>query len=170
MTTKMGCVFFMVAHLFSMGWAFAQSKDIYNKDGLISSKKKVLINPPGTGMVYQTWEYSQAVRVGDIIWVSGKTGNNYGVPVEGIEAQTRLAFMKIDRILKEAGSSLNDVVEIVTYHVSMEDLEKFRKVKSEFLTKNFPAWTAIGVKELVFPGLLVEIKVTAVVGSGDGNQ
>ena len=72
----------------------------------------------------------------------------------------------IDRILREAGSSLDDVVEIVSYHVSMAELEKFRKVKSEFLTKNFPAWTAIGVEELVFPGLLIEIKATAVVGSG----
>ena len=48
----------------------------------------------------------------------------------------------------------------------MTELDKFKKVKSEFLTKNFPAWTAIGVKELVFPGLLIEIKVTAVIGSG----
>jgi enamine deaminase RidA (YjgF/YER057c/UK114 family) len=149
-----------------IGWSFAQSKDSNKSDGLSSPKKKVLINPPGTESAYHSWEYSQAVRVGDTIWVSGKTGNNYGVPVEGIEAQTRLAFKKIDQILREAGSSLDDIVEIVTYHTSMKELDKFKKVKSEFLTKNFPAWTAIGVKELVFPGLLIEIKVTAVVGSG----
>ncbi len=52
----------------------------------------------------------------------------------------------------------------------MGELEKFKKVKSEFLKKNFPAWTAVGVKELVFPGLLIEIKVTAVVGSGASNN
>ena len=98
--------------------------------------------------------------------MSGKTGNKHGVAVEGIEAQARLAFKKIDQILREAGSSLDDIVEIVTYHTSMDELEKFKKVKSEFLTKNFPAWTAIGLMELVFPGLLIEIKVTAVVGSG----
>ncbi len=166
MKIKLGCLFFIMLQIFFVGWVFGQNKDPHNSDQLNSLNRKVLINPPGTEIVYQTWEYSQAVRVGNTIWVSGKTGNRHGVPVEGIEAQTRLAFNKIDRILREAGSSLDDVVEIVSYHVSMAELEKFKNVKSEFLKKNFPAWTAIGVKELVFPGLLIEIKVTAVVGSG----
>ncbi len=166
MKIKLGCLIFIMLQIFFVGWVFGQNKDPHNSDQLNSLNRKVLINPPGTENAYHSWEYSQAVRVGDTIWVSGKTGNNYGVPVEGIEAQTRLAFKKIDQILREAGSSLDDVVEIVTYHTSMKELDKFKKVKSEFLTNNFPAWTAIGVKELVFPGLLIEIKVTAVVGSG----
>ncbi len=165
-----GCVFFIIIQILPVGWVSGQNKDPNNSNQLNPPNRKVLINPPGTEIVYHTWEYSQAVRVGDTIWVSGKTGNRHGVPVEGIEAQTRLAFNKIDTILREAGSSLDDVVEIVSYHVSMAELEKFKKVKSEFLKKNFPAWTAIGVEELVFPGLLIEIKVTAVIGSGASNN
>jgi len=137
MKTILGFVFFIIVQILFIGWVSGQIKDPNSSEQLNPGYRKVLINPPGTGMVYQSWEYSQAVRVGDIIWVSGKTGNNYGVPVEGIEAQTRLAFNKIDRILRETGSSLENVVEIVSYHVSMAGLEKFKKVKSEFLKKFF---------------------------------
>ena len=45
-------------------------------------------------------------------------------------------------------------------------IRDFGKVKAEFFAKNYPAWTAVGVRELALPQLLVEIKATAVIGSG----
>jgi enamine deaminase RidA (YjgF/YER057c/UK114 family) len=129
--------------------------------------KKTLINPPGTEMIYDNWHFSQATRVGDTVWVSGQVGIGEDMqPAEGIEAQTRLAFQSLERILAEAGGSLTDIVEIVTYHTSMAEVPGFSAVKSEFIPENYPAWTAVGVTELVLPGLLIEMRATAVIGCG----
>lgn len=130
--------------------------------------KQTLINPKGTEFIYETMQFSQAVRVDNTVWVSGQVGmDEKGAVGEGIEEQARMAFQNLKKILAEAGGSLDDVVELVTYHTSMADIKGFSKVKSEFITKNYPAWTAVGVTELVFPQLLVEMKAIAVIGSGE---
>jgi enamine deaminase RidA (YjgF/YER057c/UK114 family) len=87
-------------------------------------------------------------------------------PAQGIEAQARIAFENLRRVLAEAGATLADVVELVTYHKSMSDMAGFSKVKAEFFPSDYPAWTAVGVTELAVPGILVEVRATAVVGSG----
>jgi len=113
-------------------------------------------------------QFSQAVRVGDTVWVSGQTGMDENwKAAEGIENQARLAFQSLERVLQAAGGTLDDIVELVTYHMSMKDSRAFGKVKAEFIKADFSAWTAVGVTELVLPGLLVEIKATAVIGSGN---
>jgi enamine deaminase RidA (YjgF/YER057c/UK114 family) len=133
-----------------------------------TKRKKILVNPPGTEAIYKRMQFSQAVRAGDVVWVSGQVGmDEKGMVGEGIDSQARLAFGNLKRVLAEAGASLADVVELVTFHTSMTDIRGFSKVKAEFIPENFPAWTAIGIKELVMPQLLVEIRATAVVGSGD---
>lgn len=132
-----------------------------------SEKKKILVNPPGTEQIYKRMQFSQAVRVGDVVWVSGQVGmDELGTVGEGIDAQSRLAFKNLERVLAEAGASLADVVELITFHTAMSDIRGFSKVKAGFIPENFPAWTAVGVKELVMPQLLVEIRATAVIGSG----
>jgi enamine deaminase RidA (YjgF/YER057c/UK114 family) len=130
---------------------------------------RILINPPGTEAIYKGMQFSQAVRVGEWIWVSGQVGMDVNWQVgEGIEAQTRIAFQNLDRVLSHAGANLADIVELTTFHTAMTDMAAFSKVKSEFFPKDYPAWTAIGVTELVLPALLVEIRATAVVGSRKG--
>jgi enamine deaminase RidA (YjgF/YER057c/UK114 family) len=132
---------------------------------------KVLINSPGTEQGYDEWQMSNGVRVVNMIWISGKVGiDQEGDVCEGAEQQTRRAFQRLQDSLKEAGATLNDIVELVTYHVSKDDLDTFRKVKSEFIQRDFPAWTAVGVKELYTPEALVEVKAVAVVGCGDGKD
>ena len=129
--------------------------------------QQILINPPGTEKVYEKLQFSQAVQADDTIWVSGQVGmDETGTAGEGLEAQARLAFQNLQRVLEAAGSSLDDIVELVSFHTSMNGIRDFGKVKAEFISKNYPAWTAVGVTELVFPQLLVEIKATAVIGSG----
>lgn len=130
-------------------------------------QKKVLINPPGTEEIYKRMKFSQAVRMGDTVWVSGQVGiDEKGVIGEGIDAQARLAFKNLEHVLAETGASLADVVELMTFHTSMGDLRGFSKVKAEFVPENYPAWTAVGVKELVMPQLLIEIKAVAIIGCG----
>jgi len=131
------------------------------------AQKKVLINPPGTEEIYKRMKFSQAVRVGDTVWVSGQVGmDDKGSVGEGIDAQARLAFKNLEHVLAEAGASLADVVELMTFHTSMADIRGFLKVKAEFILESYPAWTAVEVKGLVMPQLLVEIKAIAVIGSG----
>jgi len=133
---------------------------------LTSSEKQQLINPPGTEAVYEKMQFSQAVRVGDTLWVSGQTGmDEHWKAAEGIENQARLAFQGLDRVIRAAGGTLDDIVELVTYHTSMKDIRAFSKVKAEFIKADYSAWTAVGVTELVMPELMVEIKATAVIGS-----
>jgi len=128
---------------------------------------QIQINPPGTEKIYRTMQFSQGVRVGNTMWVSGQVGmGEDGTIGEGIEAQARLAFQNLERVLTEAGGSLKDIVDLVTFHTSMKDIRGFMKVKSEFIPEKYPAWTAVGVTELVLPQLLVEVRATAVIGSG----
>jgi len=130
-----------------------------------TSKTKILVNPPGTEAIYKRMQFSQAVRCGDTVWVSGQVGmDESGAIAEGIDGQARQAFKNLERVLAAAGARLADVVELVTFHTSMAEIKGFAKVKAEFVPENFPAWTAIGIKELVMPQLLVEIRATAVVG------
>ncbi len=128
---------------------------------------QTLINPAGTEFIYKTLKFSQAVRVDNTVWISGQVGmDEKGAVGETIEAQARMAFQNLQRVLAETGASLDDIVELVTYHTEIKDMKTFGKVKSEFISDNYPAWTAVGVKELVMPQLMVEIRATAVIGSG----
>ena len=133
----------------------------------LTANSRTLINPPGTEEFYNTWQFSQAVRVGDTVWLSGQIGiDRNGRAGGSLEEQAHLAFTNLATVLAAAGASLTDVVELVTYHLSMKDLHTFAKVKSEFFPEDYPAWTVVGVTALALPELLVEVKATAVIGSG----
>ena len=129
--------------------------------------EKRVINPPGTEEIYKSWQFSQAVRVGDTVWISGQVGFDENMKVgDGIEEQTRYAIQNLKRVLEAAGGTLSDVVELVTYHTDINEIDGFAQAKNEFFTEDYPAHTAVGVTALVIPELLVEIRATAVVGSG----
>ncbi|GAB5537468.1 MAG: RidA family protein [Rubricoccaceae bacterium] len=116
--------------------------------------------------VSDDYGYSQTVRVGATVWVSGQAGfGPVGIP-DSIEDQSRLAFQNLQLVLEAAGASLDDIVEMTTYHTSMDELAGFMSVKSEFIRAPFPAWTAVEVSGLAEPALKVEIQATAVIGSG----
>ena len=126
-----------------------------------SDSQKILVNPKGTEEIYKSLQFSQAVRAGNMVWVSGQVGVDAHFNMgEGIEVQTRMAFQNLKSVIEEAGGGLSDIVELVTYHTSMKGMKGFSKIKSEFIPNNYPAWTAVGVTELVLPGLLVEIRAT----------
>ena len=129
-----------------------------------SGPNKYLINPGNTQRIYQEWHYAQAARVGDTIWVSGQPGAGAGA--NDIEGQTRAVFKRLKSVLEASGSSLDDVVELTSYHLNIKDIDKVGKVKDEFMPNHYPAWTAIGTTALVMPDALIEIKAEAVVGSG----
>ena len=129
--------------------------------------KRRLINPPGTERIYENWQFSQAVRVGDTVWVSGQVGaGGDGIP-EKIEDQARIAFESLRGVLEASGASLGDEVELVTYHTDMSEMGGVSTVKAEFFPKDYPAWTAVGVTGLALAALRLEVKATAVIGSAE---
>ena len=82
-------------------------------------------------------------------------------------AQARLAFEGLKRTLAETGASLEDVVELTTFHIDLRcEMEQFASVKDEYFPRDYPAWTAVGVTQLALPELRVEVRAVAIAGSG----
>ncbi len=113
----------------------------------------------------QSFGFSQAVRAGGLIFLAGQVPVDENAQLIGegdIRAQTRQVFENIKAVLANAGCTLDDLVEIVSYNTDMADLAAVAEVKAEYISKDFPAWTAVGVTALAFPGQLIEIKAVAV--------
>jgi len=115
------------------------------------------------------WEdivgYSRAVRIGNVIEVAGTTavdeaGNLVG-PNDAYE-QTRYAIAKIEKALKAAGASLEDVARTRLFVTDISRWEEIGRAHGEFFKKIKPASTMVEVKALVDPGMLVEIEATAI--------
>ena len=66
-------------------------------------------------------------------------------------------------ITSAAGATMDDVIDMVSYHTDMRDLPLFMQVRDRYITnaERYPAWTALGVTALAMPGLIAEIKCTA---------
>ncbi|NNM32785.1 MAG: RidA family protein [Gemmatimonadetes bacterium] len=112
--------------------------------------------PPAHGL------YSDAVRVGDLVFLSGVVSGSDD-PI----TQFRQVWARIGQILEDAGSGLDHVIDITTYHLDMHaHIGDFIEAKNEALS-TLPTWTAVGVTELYSPGVLIEVKVIAAV-AGDG--
>lgn len=129
--------------------------------------ERTLINPPASHQFYEKFHFSQGVRVGDTIWLSGQVGlDESRKPAVGIDAQARIAFENVRALLEHAGASLGDVVELMTFHTDFRgEIAAFAAVKDAYFPKNYPCWTAVGVTQLAMPGLCVEIRVVAIAGS-----
>ena len=114
--------------------------------------------------------YSQAVRVeaGDAVWihVSGQIAIDAGGNLVGpgdLRAQTRQVFENLKAILEANGATFADAVKIGTYLTTLDDLAGMREVRSEYLTAEPPASTAVQVVALVVPEALIEIDLVAAV-------
>ncbi|NUQ66088.1 MAG: hypothetical protein HUU20_26805 [Pirellulales bacterium] len=95
-----------------------------------------------------------------VVFVSGQGPEDLKADME---TQIRQTFERIGVVLAEAGATFKDVVMIRSYLVNMKrDLPVLRKVRKEFLTKPYPASTAIGTTELAIAGLEIEIEAIAV--------
>ncbi|WP_236181780.1 MULTISPECIES: RidA family protein [Pseudomonas] len=125
--------------------------------------RKIII-PDSMKPIVERAGYAPAVLVGDTLYCAGQVGRTADLQViEDPEQQFIRAWENLEEVLLAGGCTLNDVVEMTTYHVEMSrHMPVFREVKNRVFPKGFCAWTCIGVSELAHPGLLVEIKCVAV--------
>lgn len=117
----------------------------------------------GGNKIFDLFKYSPAVKAGGLVFIAGQVGiRTDGTVPETAEEQIRLAFIRLGAILQHEGLGFEDLVELVSYHVRIdEQLTVFREVKDQFITADFPAWTILGVASLARPNLLIEIKAVA---------
>jgi 2-iminobutanoate/2-iminopropanoate deaminase len=112
--------------------------------------------------------YTDAVRAGDLLFISGcvaldEHGNVVG---EGdVVVQARQVFANIGRILEAAGASFADVVKVTLFLVDIDDRARINPVRQEFFGEARPASTLVEVSALVLPEFLIEVEAVAVVPS-----
>jgi len=107
--------------------------------------------------------YSQAVKVGNLIYTSGQIPINpsTGTIVEGgIKEQTRQSLQNVRAVLEEAGLTMDHVVKTTVFMADMNDFADMNAVYAEFFSSPYPARSAVAVKTLP-KGAMVEIEVVA---------
>ena len=129
--------------------------------GARQQARVLMATDPAELKFQQDWGYANAVVSGDTVYLSGV--------VAGVrEGETDLrkgyarAFERIGAILKSAGASWDDVVDITSFHTDLTtQMPAIVAVKNEFIKPPFPAWTAIQVARLIPDNGITEIKIVA---------
>lgn len=112
--------------------------------------------------------FSEAVRVGDTLYLSGQVGVVPGtlklVP-GGIAAQARQAMENIKAVLATQGAGMGDLVKCTVMLADMSKWNEFNEVYKTFFHGHYPARSAMGVNGLAI-GAQVEIECVAAIGTG----
>ena len=124
---------------------------------------KTTITTPAFAHFPKDWHLSPVLDTGDFVFFSGVTGTHPDLSVAADpETQIRDTFEFLKANLAAAGLTFDHVVELTTYHVGLRaHLQTFIAVKDQYVTAPYPAWTAIGVTELITEGTIIEIRVIA---------
>ena len=124
---------------------------------------KIIISTPNAPAAIGT--YSQAVRVGDTVYMSGQIGLDPASMqmVDGIDAQIVRVFENLKAVAEAAGASLADVVKLNVFLTDLTNFAKVNETMKYYFSEPFPARAAVGVKELP-RGALVEADAVMFIG------
>ena len=102
--------------------------------------------------------YSQAVRAGDTVYLSGQIGLDPATMqmAEGVEAQTHRVFRNLAAVADAAGMSLDHAVRMTVYLTDLAHFARVNEIMAQYLREPYPARAAVGVASLP-RGALVEI-------------
>lgn len=143
----------------------------YHEGGFDMSKVEFFVTPGYGDRNLEKFHYSQAVKVGNRVEISGQGGwnNDWEFP-ESVEEEIILAFENVERTLALAGASWEDVIHVNSYHVPTatdfigdEHLATMTDQFRKHMGARAPIWTCIGVPSLGDPKMRVEIRVTAII-------
>jgi 2-iminobutanoate/2-iminopropanoate deaminase len=116
------------------------------------------------------WEkeygYSQAIKVGDTIYLSGQVGHDDKGDIVGegnMEAQMRQAYANVKKLLGRYGAAMDNVIDEILFVTDMDVAMAARgKLQHEVYSGIVPpASTIVQIQRLAFPALMVEIRTTA---------
>lgn len=101
--------------------------------------------------------YSQAIKVGNTVYLSGQIGLNPDtqVLVDGFEAQTHQVFKNLQAVCQAAGGDLKDIVKLGVFVVDLANFAKLNEIMGQYFSEPFPARAAIQAAALP-KGALVE--------------
>ncbi len=108
--------------------------------------------------------YSQAVKVGDMLYTSGqialKPDGSEEILSKGVEEQTKQVLENLENVLKAAGSSLQKVIKTTIFLADMDDFTKVNAIYEKKFAGHKPARSTVAVKSLP-KGALIEIEAIA---------
>ena len=124
---------------------------------------KTIISTAGAPAAIGT--YSQAVKVGDTVYMSGQIGLDpqSGQLVDGIDAQIVRVFDNLKAVAEAAGGSLADVVKLNVFLTDLGNFAKVNETMAKYFQQPYPARAAVGVASLP-RGALVEADAVMVLG------
>jgi enamine deaminase RidA (YjgF/YER057c/UK114 family) len=141
------------------GAACAQSAAPAPQPGARAQAEVLMSDNPGARQFQENWGFSDAVISGDMIYLSGIVAGQR--PGEELSVAYDRVYRQIGAILKRAGASWDDVIDLSSFHTDVEgQIEAMAKVHKTYVKAPYPAWTAIGVAKILGNGI-TEIKVVA---------
>lgn len=113
--------------------------------------------------------WSNAIRAGDTLYISGQVARPFegGTGLVGKDEyeQSKQIFARIERIIKAAGGTMDNLVKMTIYVVDITKNTEVWRARREFFTGDFPASTLVEVSSLAKPEVLVEIEAVAHFGN-----
>jgi enamine deaminase RidA (YjgF/YER057c/UK114 family) len=132
----------------------------------MTAKKQRIISPKVAE--YPPGHWSNCLRVGDMIWLSGFTSRADDLKtIHGVGdayEQAKVIFTKVKHCLEAAGATMADVVNMNIYVTDMADNKGVWRARQEFFEGDFPCSTLVQVAGLAVPEIKVEITCQAVAG------
>jgi 2-iminobutanoate/2-iminopropanoate deaminase len=120
-----------------------------------------------TGLSVPMSHYTDAVRAGDLVFVSGVVpvdADGKLVGGDDVVAQARRVFENMGAVLAAAGCSFADVVKVTVFLTDIDDRARINPVRQEVFGEARPASTLVEISRLAVPGAKVEVEAVAVVG------
>lgn len=135
--------------------------------GCVAPSAPEAVHYPAAPLNGQAMPFSEAVRVGDLLFVAGQVSNQPGtrtIVPGGITAEARQAMENMKAVLERHGSSLDRVVKVTVFLADIKEWPAFNEVYVQYFRGKLPARSALGANGLAL-GAKVEVECIAMVGA-----